>query len=606
MFRNMTLGRRIGLGYALILTLLLAVGGSGYIALTHLMKGVSLYKEIHAIQKDFSAAKEHVTQYLIHNYDQAREIQRVEKERALTALEGSLKTVDAAVRRLARELGVGSLLGKGKEEITGYLGAFSLYVGSENAKILAETMMDELQSEIRTAIDEGDFLVDEMRAANLLMHSAVKVYTGRNTENRWRMVEQTLEGMEKALEAWRKRVEKSESLSAVGNRLRTAMDDYAGAIRRYRGEVEKQIRHREAMGKHGKGIDALFLDLGRIISDRLAAVERFSKRLILGFVLAALLLGLLYAWISSRAVLKRTKGVISGMNRGIGSVVSASARLFSESAALSEGAASQAAAIEESSASLEQLSAMTRQNAENAAQADRLMGDVSRLVAEAASAMDTLVETMEDVSRSSDESRRIVKAIDDIAFQTNLLALNAAIEAARSGGAGGGFAVVAEEVRKLALRSGEAARETGGLIDATVTGTKEGRIQVAATAEAFTTLAREADRIVSLIGEIAAASQEQHQGLEEVNRAVGAIEKVTHRNTATAQGSTEASREMNRQAKHMQEMVASLSALVGGEKNRGRSPTSAAPRKKPRQGSRPEKGPLGQLPEPERNGFRRY
>jgi methyl-accepting chemotaxis protein len=153
------------------------------------------------------------------------------------------------------------------------------------------------------------------------------------------------------------------------------------------------------------------------------------------------------------------------------------------------------------------------------------------------------------IHASSDETAKIIKTIDEIAFQTNLLALNAAVEAARAGEAGAGFAVVADEVRNLAMRAAEAAKTTAGLIEENIKDIKEGSELVASTDEAFKQLVRDnSNKVGELVGEIAAASQEQSQGVEQVNNAMADMDKITQQNAASAEQSASASEQLNSQA----------------------------------------------------------
>jgi methyl-accepting chemotaxis protein len=218
------------------------------------------------------------------------------------------------------------------------------------------------------------------------------------------------------------------------------------------------------------------------------------------------------------------------------------------------------------------MSSMTKQNAENAKQADGLMQEANQTVSQANSSMGELKGSMEEISKASEETSKIIKTIDEIAFQTNLLALNAAVEAARAGEAGAGFAVVAEEVRNLALRSADAAKNTAELIEGTVKKVKHGSELVNTTGDAFTEVASSSAKVGELVAEISAASNEQAQGIEQVNIAVTEMDKVTQSNAAGAEESASASEEMNAQAEQMKGNVMELIALVGGSGNgNGRS-----------------------------------
>ena len=261
-------------------------------------------------------------------------------------------------------------------------------------------------------------------------------------------------------------------------------------------------------------------------------------------------------------------------------VATGSDQVSSASQQLAEGASEQAASIEETSSSLEEMSSMTKQNASSAGQADTLMKEANRIVGQANDSMEELTGSMEEISKASEETSKIIKTIDEIAFQTNLLALNAAVEAARAGEAGAGFAVVAEEVRNLAMRSADAAKNTAELIEGTVKKIHTGSGIVDKTNKAFTRVAQSAVKVGELVGEIAAASNEQSQGIDQVNIAVSEMDKVVQQNAANAEESASASEELNAQAQQMKGSVEDLMAMVGG----GADSTA---KQKPAKGSEP-------------------
>ncbi len=280
---------------------------------------------------------------------------------------------------------------------------------------------------------------------------------------------------------------------------------------------------------------------------------------VLGFM-TALGLGLALSFSISRAL----RRIIAGLSEGADQVATAAGEISAASQTLASGAAQQAAGVEETSASVEEMSSMTRRNAENAGQADRLMQEATGLVDQANSAMESLTASITDISKASEETGKIIKTIDEIAFQTNLLALNAAVEAARAGAAGAGFAVVADEVRNLAKRAADAAKSTADLIEGTVKSVKAGAHTVGETVGSFDAITAQTAKVSGLIAEIAAASTEQAQGIAQVNASVTDIDKITQQNAANAEESAAAAEQMSAQSEQMKSMVGELAAMVEG------------------------------------------
>ncbi|MFC1885555.1 cache domain-containing protein [Thermodesulfobacteriota bacterium] len=280
---------------------------------------------------------------------------------------------------------------------------------------------------------------------------------------------------------------------------------------------------------------------------------------------------LIFAFFFTRkSITKPIHRIIKGLNEGADQVTSASTQIAASSQDLSDGSSNQAASIEETSSSLEEMSAMTKQNADNANQADSLMKNANNVVCEADSTMTELIASMEKISKASEETSKIIKTIDEIAFQTNLLALNAAVEAARAGEAGAGFAVVADEVRNLAMRAADAAKNTANLIDGTVKTINEGSDIASKTNHAFKQVAENSTKVGELVSEIAAASNEQASGIDQVNNAIAEMDKVVQLNAANAEESAAASETMSNQAEHMKNTVDKLVALVGGNEKTGK------------------------------------
>jgi hypothetical protein len=309
--------------------------------------------------------------------------------------------------------------------------------------------------------------------------------------------------------------------------------------------------------------------------DAESAGKRTEGRLALTIVLligSALVIVCLVLWVlTKKAVIDPVNQIIRQLRESSERLSSASDQISASSQALADGASEQAASIEETSSSLEEMSSMTRLNAENAEKADGLMKEASQVVGQADGAMKELTRSMEEITRASEETFKIIKTIDEIAFQTNLLALNAAVEAARAGEAGAGFSVVAGEVRNLAMRAADAAKNTAGMIEGTVKRVKDGSILAARSNESFEKVADKASKAAGLVAEIAAASKEQSQGIEQVNKAVAEMDKVVQQNAANAEENASASEEMKAQGEQMKGHVAALLTIVqGGETAAGR------------------------------------
>ncbi len=281
----------------------------------------------------------------------------------------------------------------------------------------------------------------------------------------------------------------------------------------------------------------------------------------------ALVVGVLVAFLMTRSITRPVKRIIAGLNEGSEQVASASGQVSSASQSLAEGASEQAASIEETSSSMEEMSSMTKSNAENAGIANGLMKDTNGIVGTANASMKNLTLSMQEISKASEDTSKIIKTIDEIAFQTNLLALNAAVEAARAGEAGAGFAVVADEVRNLAMRAAEAAKNTSALIEGTVKKVNDGSALVSSTNEAFIQVSESTHKVAGLVAEISQASQEQSNGIGQVNLAITEMDKVVQQNAANAEESASAAEQMSAQAEQLREYVDDLVMIVTGKSN---------------------------------------
>jgi methyl-accepting chemotaxis protein len=282
-------------------------------------------------------------------------------------------------------------------------------------------------------------------------------------------------------------------------------------------------------------------------------------------------------------VVKPLTQITAGLIRAAREVEGASSAVSMTSQQLSECANDQAATVEETSSALEQITSMSNINAKNAEKADVLMKETNGIVERSNQSMINLRLSMDDISRASQETQKIVRNIDEIAFKTNLLSLNAAIEAARAGEAGAGFAVVADEVRSLAVRAAEEAKNTGQLIEGTIKKVEEGAEMLRSTYEDFSGVVEKATRTEKLMAEIAMANKDQAAGISDSNTALIQIESISQQTAAASEESAAASDELLNLSDRVMRFVDGLQIMVSGKngsrKNRGGNLTPAIERK---------------------------
>jgi methyl-accepting chemotaxis protein len=305
---------------------------------------------------------------------------------------------------------------------------------------------------------------------------------------------------------------------------------------------------------------------GIYVDDVQAEIWRMVYMFAAAFV-AILIGGLFISYFMARSISRPVVHVIDGLNSCAGEVNGASAQVSSECQSLAEGISEQAAGLEEISSTIEETSSMIKQSANNSQQVHQLMIHTGKVVDEAKKTMSELTGAMHEITKASEATARIIKTIDEIAFQTNLLALNAAVEAARAGEAGAGFAVVADEVRNLAMRSAEAAKNTASLIEDTVSKIKNGSTIVTKTNDTFAEVTNSAQSVSVLIDEIAAASQEHAQGIDQINQTINGMSAITQRSAASAEESASAAEEMNSQTGQIKDFMHELAVLVTGKDN---------------------------------------
>ena len=396
-----------------------------------------------------------------------------------------------------------------------------------NNKPLENTQLIEL-AKLKASVD-----INLDSPALVISDNALKNLTTQQKSEHWRLVDQTFSNI-------LSKSKEGDFQSDGGKFFETAtmmVDDIGKTIFI---ELEELNRYMEALNKEADNQIMLSIAL---------------------FVIALIIAGLIGAFIG-RNIIRTICGIQTSLRSTGDQLVSASEQVEASSLSLAESSSQQAASLEETASSMEEMSSMTQNIADNATRADTLMKTTLERVAEATKTMTDLNRSMETILNASEETKRVIRTIDEIAFQTNLLALNAAVEAARAGEAGSGFAVVADEVRSLALRAAESARDTAVLIEDTIEKVNNGGAFVNTTNDVFSAIAEDVGNIGNLLGEIAEASKEQAEGIEQVNRSIGEMDKVVQQNAAGSEESSAAAQHLADQAKELRSALDKLASIV--------------------------------------------
>ena len=514
-FGNLSIGTRLGLGFGAVLVLLLALAGVSHFELTRIG---SINREITqetwvkasaiSVVDVTTRANARVNLELIVNADPAamnKLFQQIEANRkriddALATLRPLMTTADAAARLRTLEEARGRYV-KSFQSVGAMLRSGDR--DGARQRMLQETLpiLDSLQDHIIALSRQQSADMDEAGiASQTIIGEAERVNVG-------------LAGLALALGAllaWRV----SRSITRPLARAVKAAETVAGG------------------------------DLGqRIVADSRDETGRLLHAL--------------------QDMQERLAGAVRAIRHGSETIASASGQIAAGNTDLSSRTEEQAASLEETAASMEELASTVKQNADNARQANQLAASASDVAERGGSAVSEVVSTMEGISASSRKISEIVSVIDGIAFQTNILALNAAVEAARAGEQGKGFAVVAGEVRSLAQRSAQAAKEIKSLIEDSVSKVGAGSQQVERAGATMQEIVASVKRVTDIMGEISAASDEQSSGIDQVNRAVAQMDEVTQQNAALVEEAAAAAGSLQDQAQRLAEAVAVFKINAG-------------------------------------------
>jgi methyl-accepting chemotaxis protein len=563
MVRNMTLGKRMVSGIVLMLALMVIVGLAGYFGMKRMSAVTGMYTLVGDLQMVLATVKEHTDAYTLASQirDKKGQDQAVKKVSIMLKKgQGELEKIkvhpalDEDSRPMITEMEKG---------INGYRAFFQGYIQAQETKKKLEKSIGDQFNAFIGWIQKGELFIEQMDLSAKIFQSDFVAFCSQATDERWKKLQKGSLKADKEINLWYEKIKGSDQIRAAGDEIKKRYIQVSKGIKEYHAAHQEQNRIQQSITKTKNALNASCTELGKKSMERLNDQTRFSMTLIFGFILAALVIGIGYAALSTRSIVGRIKKVITGIADGAEQVATEASQVSISSQELAEGASEQAASLEETSSSLEEMSSMTKQNAEHAHKAREMMNESSVALDKVDRHMNDMAESIEQINASSEETVKIVKTIDEIAFQTNLLALNAAVEAARAGEAGAGFAVVADEVRNLAMRASEAAKNTSDLIEKTIHTVRSGKEITLMTKDAFVENMEIAKKVAGLVDEIAEASGEQADGIEQVNKAVNEMDKVIQQNAAGAEESAGSAQQMNRQAEHLEQYVNELASIVG-------------------------------------------
>lgn len=602
MFKKMRLAAKIGAGFGLLVVLAAVLGlfavyqmnnvsSQSNLLAAEYVPEVAIASQIERNTREMMyglrgyhfTAQQH---YLDEGVDALRELRAgladaknlAANATALQALADQVAIAERAVEEYATAIG-------DTEVATNRMGEFRAAILQEGPRFVSagEAVLEAQDAALRSAIQNEDndaiyTLVNNMAAMNNILDVGNQI----------------------RIDAWRALAEFDASIlqGALGDfqRLAQMQDELRSnlidptAQERLRGSVEAAEAYRVAVTGLAQGLarleelnqtrirsgrDAITAavataDAGINATDRIAneaaTALNTASMLMIGGLIVVIALAIIVALFVTLGITKPINAIIVSLRRGSEEVSSASNQVAQSSQQMAEGASEQASSLEETSATLEEITSQIKQNADNATQANAMANDARSAAEKGREAMIRMGDAITRIKSSSDETAKIIKTIDEIAFQTNLLALNAAVEAARAGEAGKGFAVVAEEVRNLAQRSAEAAKNTSELIEGSQQNADDGVSVSQDVQQHLDSIAETVQKVASLIGEVSTATQEQSQGIEQINLAMNQMDGVTQSNAASSEESASASEELSAQARELSEMVNQLTALVRGAK----------------------------------------
>ncbi len=597
MLKNVKLSVKLYGGFICILVIMSLVAFIGYSslqrtigAMDNIVKQVDVADKANAILTAAQDTQAHCLRYVIYK-DSKYEALQEEQANIILNIAGEIENMDISsdIKSDARLI---------DENMKKYDDSFKDYVNLENEKNKAGKVRSELAAivldSVNTIVEVAESYTLETekdgKVSKDLVQNTFFAHKCLESVNAFYIVSYKClnaiqhEQQDKLAKVWiqyigqaRENLLKAETIMK-SEKTRQAIQKAIPALDSYKEQVDifckciatqrqEQLNQKEKAGQVMGNAKSVRDKVGGVImeleKDSEAIVQNASFMIIASSGIAVVI-GMIIAFVLTSGIVKPINRIISSLTSGSEQVTDAANQVSSTSQSLARGATEQAAGLEESSASLEEMSTMTKQSAADAKVANELADKASKSADQGILEMQKMNEAILDIQNSSDETAKIIKVIDEIAFQTNLLALNAAVEAARAGEAGKGFAVVAEEVRNLAMRSAEAAKNTSSLIEGAVNYSRNG-VEIAGQVSCvLDEIVENIGKTAELVSNISAASNEQAQGIGQISNAICQMDKITQENSANAEESASASEELSAQAIQMNQIVMELNSVISG------------------------------------------